>query len=145
MPSLRELHFRVFLKAFRWRSERLALVKVFLPIQNPLLDKFDIVVPSVSILAEPPVAVVDANAARRGTAAVAEAYLRFLYTPEGQEIAARNFYRPRDAAVAARYSRQFPATRMLTIDGDFGGWAAAQSRHFRDGGVFDTIFAAAKR
>jgi sulfate transport system substrate-binding protein len=98
----------------------------------------EIVYPSVSILAEPPVAVVDSVVDRRGSRAAAEAYLRFLYTPEGQELAARNFYRPRDAAVAARHATQFPSIAMVDI-GFFGGWEKAQAAHFADGGSFDRI------
>jgi sulfate transport system substrate-binding protein len=101
--------------------------------------EFEIVIPSVSILAEPPVTVVDAIADRHGTRAVAEAYLKFLYTPEAQEIIAQNFYRPRDQAVAAKYAAQFPAVPLATI-ADFGGWAAAQQKFFADGGVFDQIY-----
>ena len=104
------------------------------------VDKFDIVYPPVSILAEPPVAVVDKNVDKRGTREVATAYLEYLYTPEGQEIAARNFYRPIDAKVAARYDRQFPKLNLFTIDEVFGGWTKAQKTHFADGGVFDQIY-----
>jgi sulfate/thiosulfate-binding protein len=107
--------------------------------------RFEIVVPSVSILAEPPVAVVDGNATRHGTADIARRYLEFLYTPEAQEIIARHFYRPRDAAVAQRHARTFPQIQMLTVDRDFGGWQAAQRRFFDDGGVFDTIQAGIRR
>jgi sulfate/thiosulfate-binding protein len=103
--------------------------------------KFEIVAPSLSILAEPPVAVVDANAKKHGTETVAEAYLRFLYTPAGQEIIARHYYRPRDAGVAAKYAGRFPQMRLLTVDGDFGGWPTAQKRFFADGGVFDQLSA----
>ncbi len=103
-------------------------------------DKFEIVIPSVSILAEPPVAVVEENARRDGVAKVAEDYLRYLYTPEAQEIIARNFYRPRDAQVAAKYAAQFPALKLLTIDDAFGGWKKAQATHFADGGTFDQIY-----
>jgi sulfate/thiosulfate transport system substrate-binding protein len=103
-------------------------------------DQFQIVVPSVSILAEPPVAVVDTVALRRGTREVAQAYLSYLYSKEGQEIIARNFYRPRDPEVAARYAQQFPALKLATI-ADFGGWTVVQSTHFKDGGVFDQITA----
>ncbi len=103
-------------------------------------DKFDIVYPPSSILAEPPVAVVDRNADRRGTRAVAQAYVDYLYSPEGQEIAARNFYRPIDAKVAARYEKQFPKVNLFTIDEVFGGWTKAQKTHFADGGVFDQIY-----
>ena len=102
--------------------------------------KFDIVYPPVSILAEPPVALVDKTVDRRGTRAVAQAYLDYLYTPEGQEIAARNFYRPIDATVAAKYATQFPKLNLFTIDEVFGGWTQAQKTHFSDGGVFDQIY-----
>jgi sulfate/thiosulfate transport system substrate-binding protein len=102
-------------------------------------DKFEIVYPTLSILAEPPVAVVDRVVDKKGTRAMAQAYLEFLYTRQGQEIAARNFYRPRDAAVAARYAEQYPALPMLTIQ-DFGGWDAAQAAYFADGGMFDRVF-----
>jgi sulfate/thiosulfate-binding protein len=100
---------------------------------------FVIIPPSVSVLAEPPVAVVDSVVDKHGTRAVAEAYLRFLYTPEGQEIAARNFYRPRDPAVAARYAATFPTIALATIQ-DFGGWDKAQAAYFTDGGLFDRIY-----
>jgi sulfate/thiosulfate-binding protein len=103
-------------------------------------DKFELVVPSVSILAEPPVAVVDTVALRRGTRDVAQAYLGYLYSKEGQEIIAKNFYRPRDPQVAARYTQQFPQLKLATI-ADFGGWTQAQRTHFSDGGVFDQITA----
>ncbi|HET6619235.1 MAG TPA: sulfate ABC transporter substrate-binding protein [Dongiaceae bacterium] len=103
-------------------------------------DQVEIVVPSMSILAEPPVAVVDKNVDDKGTRKVAEAYLRFLYTPEGQEIAAKNFYRPTDPAVAAKYKSQFPKIPMVTIDDTFGGWQEAQKKHFADGGIFDQIY-----
>jgi sulfate/thiosulfate-binding protein len=104
---------------------------------------FVIVPPSVSVLAEPPVSVVDSVADKRGTRAVAEAYLRFLYTPEGQEIAARNFYRPRDPAVAARHAATFPTIELATIQ-DFGGWDKAQTVYFADGGLFDRIYTPGK-
>ena len=103
-------------------------------------DKFDIVYPPISILAEPPVAVVDKVVDKKGTRAVAQAYLDHLYSPEGQEIAARNFYRPIDATVAAKYTKQFPKLNLFTIDEVFGGWAKAQKTHFADGGVFDQIY-----
>jgi sulfate transport system substrate-binding protein len=103
-------------------------------------DKFDIVYPPVSILAEPPVTVVDKTVDKRGTRAVAQAYLEYLYSPEGQDIAARNFYRPIDATVAAKYTKQFPKVNLFTIDDVFGGWAKAQKTHFADGGVFDQIY-----
>ncbi|GGX80293.1 sulfate ABC transporter substrate-binding protein [Vogesella alkaliphila] len=102
-------------------------------------DKFDIVVPSVSILAEPPVSVVDKVVDKRGTRKVAEAYLRYLYSPAGQELAAQNYYRPRDARVAAKYAAQFSKVRLFTIDRVFGGWARAQKTHFDDGAIFDQI------
>jgi sulfate/thiosulfate-binding protein len=101
-------------------------------------EQLQIVVPSVSILAEPPVAVVDKVTLRRGTREVARAYLGYLYSQEGQEIIAQHFYRPRDAQVAARYAGRFPQLKLVTI-ADFGGWGAAQRQHFSDGGVFDQI------
>jgi sulfate transport system substrate-binding protein len=100
----------------------------------------EIVVPSLSILAEPPVAVVDRVVDRRGTRPAAEAYLQFLYEPEGQEIVARHFYRPRDAGVAARHAASFAPVTVFTIDEAFGGWQAAQRAHFADGGTFDQIY-----
>jgi sulfate transport system substrate-binding protein len=103
-------------------------------------DKVEIVTPSISILAEPPVAVVDKVVARKGTKAVAEAYLQFLYTPEGQEIAAKNHYRPRDQKIAAKYASTFAKVHLFTIDEAFGGWQAAQKAHFADGGTFDQIY-----
>jgi len=103
-------------------------------------DKFDIVYPPSSILAEPPVAVVDKVVDKRGTRKVAEAYLQYLYSDEGQEIAARNFYRPRSPAVAAKHASQFPKLSLFTIDDTFGGWTKAQKTHFADGGVFDQIY-----
>ena len=107
--------------------------------------KFDIVVPSLSILAEPPVAVVDRNAARHGNEKLASAYLSYLYTPEAQEIIAQNFYRPTDPKVAEKYASAFPKLKLVTIDGAFGGWQSAQKRFFSDGGVFDKVFAEAKK
>jgi sulfate transport system substrate-binding protein len=103
-------------------------------------DKVEIVVPSISIMAEPPVAVVDKVVGRKGTKAVAEAYLNFLYGAEGQEIAARNHYRPRDQTVAAKYAGTFARVQLFTIDEAFGGWQAAQKAHFADGGSFDQIY-----
>ncbi|PND37181.1 sulfate transporter subunit [Paucibacter aquatile] len=103
-------------------------------------DKFEIVTPSLSILAEPPVSVVDKVVDKRGTRKQAQAYLEFLYTPEGQDIAARHFYRPRDVKVAARYAKQFKQSKLITVDEVFGGWRTAQKTHFADGGVFDQIF-----
>ncbi len=105
-------------------------------------DKFQIITPSKSILAEPPVAVVDKNVDKHGTRALATAYLNYLYTPVGQEIAAKNFYRPRDKAVAAHYASTFAPVKLFTINQQFGGWAQAQKVHFADGGVFDQIVAA---
>ncbi|EEG09085.1 sulfate ABC transporter substrate-binding protein [Pseudogulbenkiania ferrooxidans] len=102
-------------------------------------DKFDIVTPSVSILAEPPVSVVDKVVDKHGTRKVAEAYLQYLYSPEGQELAAQNYYRPRDARIAAKYASQFSKVKLFTIDQVFGGWSKAQKTHFADGGVFDQI------
>ena len=106
-------------------------------------DRFAIVVPSISIRAEPPVAVVDRVVDRRGTRAVAEAYLRYLYTPAAQEIIARNGYRPRDPQVAARHAGEFPDVRLFDIDRNFGGWKKAQAIFFADGAQFDQIYAAA--
>jgi sulfate transport system substrate-binding protein len=117
-----------------WENE------AFLSINEFGKDKFEIVVPSLSILAEPPVAVVDKVVDRKGTRAVAEDYLKFLYTAEGQEIAGRNYYRPRDPAVAGKLEDRFPNLELLTVDQAFGGWRKAQSDHFNDGGVFDAIY-----
>ena len=103
-------------------------------------DKVEIVVPTISVLAEPSVAVVDKVVLRRGTREIAQAYLEHLYSPEGQEIIARNYYRPRDAQVAAKYAKQFPELKLVTI-ADFGGWPKVQKVHFADGGVFDQIYA----
>lgn len=102
--------------------------------------QFDIVAPSQSILAEPPVAVVDKFAQKHGTSEVAEAYLEFLYTPAGQELAARHFYRPRDAKVGAKYAAQFPKIKLWTLKEEFGDWATAQKTHFASGGTFDQIY-----
>lgn len=102
-------------------------------------DNYEIVTPSMSILAEPPVAVVDKNTAHKGTEKVAQAYLQFLYTTKGQQIAAQNYYRPRDKKVLQQYKQQFPNIDMLTIR-DFGGWNKAQAEHFSDGGTFDKIY-----
>ena len=104
-------------------------------------DKFEIVVPSVTILAEPPVAVVESVARRHGLLDVARAYLEYLYSPEGQELVARHYFRPRDEAVAKRHAAQFPAVETFTIDEVFGGWAQAQKKHFADGGEFDRMSA----
>lgn len=105
-------------------------------------NKFDIVTPSLSILAEPPVAVLDKNAEKKGNTAIATAYLEHLYSPAGQEIAAKNFYRPRNAEVAKKYEATFPALNLVTIDKDFGGWKTAQPTFFNDGGIFDQIYQA---
>ncbi len=103
-------------------------------------DRLEIVVPSISILAEPPVAVVDRNVDRKGTRASAEAFLNFIYSPEGQAIVAKNYYGPRDPTVAKQYEANYPKVELLTIE-DFGGWRKAQATHFNDGGVFDSIYA----
>ena len=103
-------------------------------------DQFEIVTPSVSILAEPSVAVVDKTARRHHTTDVAKAYLEHLYSDEGQEIAAKNFYRPRNAEIAAKYAGNFSQVKLVTIDDEFGGWTKAQATHFADGGTFDQIF-----
>jgi sulfate transport system substrate-binding protein len=103
-------------------------------------DKFEIVAPSLSILAEPPVAVVDKVVEKRGTRLTAQAYLDYLYSEEGQNIAARHYYRPRDSKVAAKYAANFPKLKLVTIDDTFGGWQKAQKTHFADGGSFDQIY-----
>jgi len=102
-------------------------------------DKFEIITPSESILAEPTVAVVDKVVEKKGTAEVAKAYLEYLYSPEGQEIAAKNYYRPRLPEVASKYQNTFPKLKLYTIDEEFGGWAKAQKDHFSNGGTFDQI------
>ncbi len=117
-----------------WENE------VLLTIKELGSDKFEIVVPSVSILAEPTVSLVDKVVDKRGTRAVAQAYLEYLYSPEGQEIAAKRYYRPTLASVAAKYGKQFPRVKLFTIDGVFGGWQKANRIHFADGGVFDQIY-----
>jgi sulfate transport system substrate-binding protein len=104
------------------------------------VGKFQIVAPSQSILAEPPVTVVDKVADHRGTRKVAEAYLAYLYSPEGQELAARHYFRPHDPALRAKYASQFPEVKLVTIDQAFGGWTKAQAAHFADGGSFDRIY-----
>jgi sulfate/thiosulfate transport system substrate-binding protein len=103
-------------------------------------DKFEIVTPSLSILAEPPVALVDKNAKRHGTTEVANEYLKYLYSDEGQDIAGKNFYRPRSEKAAAKYAAHFTQLKLVTIDAEFGGWAKAQKIHFADGGTFDQIY-----
>ena len=122
-----------------WENE------AFLAVNELGRGKFDIVVPSISILAEPPVAVVDKVVDKRGTRKVAEAYLRYLYTPQAQLNIGDNYYRPRNPAVAARFKSRFPNIQLLAIDRNFGGWAKAQATHFNDGGLFDQIFESAKR
>jgi sulfate/thiosulfate-binding protein len=117
-----------------WENE------AFLAINELGKGKFEIVIPSVSILAEPPVAVVDKVVERKGTRAVAEAYLNYLYSKEGQEIAARNYYRPRDPDVAKKYEKVFPKMNLFTIDEVFGGWTAAHKKHFADQAIFDQIY-----
>ncbi|MFJ7915285.1 MULTISPECIES: sulfate ABC transporter substrate-binding protein [unclassified Lysinibacillus] len=106
---------------------------------NELGDEFDIITPSLSILAEPPVAIVDKIVDKKGTREVAEAYLKYLYSERGQEIAAKNYYRPRNGKILAKYQEQFPKLELVSID-DFGGWAEAQAKHFKDGGTFDEIY-----
>ncbi|MES2751255.1 MAG: sulfate ABC transporter substrate-binding protein [Pseudomonadota bacterium] len=117
-----------------WENEAFLAVKEFGK------DKFEIVAPPQSILAEPPVAVVDKVADRKGTRAAAEAYLKYWYTRDGQEIAARNFYRPRDGAVGEKYADSFAKVDLFTIDDVFGGWTKAQKEHFGEGGIFDQIY-----
>ena len=117
-----------------WENE------AFLAIEELGPGKFDIITPSLSILAEPPVSVVDRTVDKRGTRKVAEAYLEYLYSPEGQEIAARNHYRPRDEKIAAKYADRLSKVELITIDDVFGGWDKAQKTHFSDGGTFDQIY-----
>lgn len=118
-----------------WENEALLAIKELGP------EKVEIVSPSISILAEPPVAVVDKVVDRRGTRKVAEAYLQFLYTDEGQEIAAQNYYRPIDEKIAKKYATQYPKLKLFTIEEVAGGWNKAQKTHFADGGIFDQIYA----
>jgi sulfate/thiosulfate-binding protein len=117
-----------------WENE------AFLASKELSKESLEIIVPSISILAEPTVAVVDSNVDKHGTRKLAEAYLNFLYTPEGQELAAKHYFRPRLDAVAAKYADRFPKLDLVTIDHDFGGWTAAQAKHFADGGTFDQIY-----
>jgi sulfate transport system substrate-binding protein len=117
-----------------WENEAFLLLNEFGP------DKFEIVAPSLSILAEPPVAVVDKVVDKRGTRAEAEDYLKYLYTPAAQDIIARNYYRPRDPKVLEKYAGKFPNIALVSIDADFGGWQKAQATHFKDGGSFDKIY-----
>jgi sulfate transport system substrate-binding protein len=121
-----------------WENEILLAVKVLGK------DRFEMVVPTVSILAEPPVSIIDKVVDKRKTRAVAEAYLEHLYSKEGQEIAARNYYRPHDPEIAAKYAAQFPKIALFTIDDVFGGWRSAQKTHFADGGIFDQIYTPGK-
>jgi len=121
-----------------WENEAYLAVKELGP------DKFQIVTPAISILAEPPVSVVDKVADKRGTRKIATAYLEYLYSPEGQDIAGKHYYRPRDAKVAAKYAKQFAPVKLFTIDDSFGGWTKAQRTHFDDGGVFDQIYTAGR-
>ena len=122
-----------------WENEAVLAIKELGP------DKFEIVAPQQSILAEPPVAVVDKVADKRGTRKIAEAYLQYLYTDEGQEIAAKNHYRPVNEKIAKKYAAQFPKVKLFTIDEVFGGWAKAQKTHFADGGTFDQIYQPGKK
>jgi sulfate/thiosulfate-binding protein len=122
-----------------WENEAILATKELGP------DKFEIVAPQQSILAEPPVAVVDKVADKRGTRKVAEAYLQYLYTEEGQEIAAQNYYRPVNEKIAQKYAKQFPKLKLFTIDEVFGGWTKAQKAHFADGGTFDQIYQPGKK
>ena len=117
-----------------WENE------AYLSLKEAGADKLEIVTPSLSILAEPPVAVVDKVVDKRGTRKLAQAYLEYLYSPEGQNLAAKHFYRPTDAQVAAKYAKQFVKTKLITVDKVFGGWRNAQKIHFSDGGVFDQIY-----
>ena len=117
-----------------WENEAHLILKEFGS------DKFEIIAPPVSILAEPPVAIVDKNVDRHGTRKLAEAYLNFLYTPQAQEIIAQNSYRPRSAAAAKKYASQFPAIKLFTVNELFGNWRQAQKTHFSDGGTFDQIY-----
>lgn len=122
-----------------WENEALISLKEWGP------DKFDIVAPSLSILTEPPVAVVDKVADRRGTRKVAEEYLKYLYSDEGQEIIAKNYYRPINPKIAAKYASQYPKLNLITVDNTFGGWQKAQKDHFSDGGSFDQLYVPNKK
>jgi len=117
-----------------WENE------AFLAVNELGKDKFEIIYPSVSILAEPPVAVVEKVANKKGTAKVAKAYLEFLYSEEGQDIAGKNYYRPRSEKAKQKYAASFPKVNLFTIDEVFGGWKKAQKTHFDDGGEFDAIY-----
>ncbi|MDB6170567.1 MAG: sulfate transporter subunit [Verrucomicrobia bacterium] len=120
--------------AISWENEAFFVLKEFGS------DHYEIVVPSLSILTEPPVTVVDKVVRKKGTAEVARAYLEYLYSEEGQDIVGRNFYRPRSPAAVAKYAKVFPQLELVTIDSEFGGWARAQQTHFADGGIFDEIY-----
>ncbi|TCS36650.1 sulfate transport system substrate-binding protein [Paucimonas lemoignei] len=122
-----------------WENEAILAIKELGP------DKFDIIAPPQSILAEPPVATVDKNVDKRGTRQVAEAYLQYLYSDEGQEVAAKNYYRPISEKIAKKYAAQFPKVKLFTIDEVFGGWTKAQAAHFSDGGSFDQIYQPGKK
>ena len=117
-----------------WENE------AYLILKEHWADQFEIVMPSLSILAEPPVTVVEDIVRQRGTAEVAKAYLEYLYSPEGQELAAKHHYRPRDQAVLAKHAKDFAPVQLFTIDEVFGGWDKAQNTHFVDGGIFDQIY-----
>jgi sulfate transport system substrate-binding protein len=117
-----------------WENE------AFLALHELGKDKFEIVIPSISILAEPPVSIVDKVAAKHGTTEVAKAYLEFLYSEEGQEIGAKNYYRPQSSQALAKHASQFPKLTLFTIDELFGGWQKTQKKHFEDGGIFDKIY-----
>ena len=117
-----------------WENEAFLILKEFGK------DKFEIVTPSLSILAEPTISVVDKVVDRKGTRKLAEACLRFLYTPEGQDLAGKNFYRPRSKEAAAKYAGVFSKVELITIDEVFGGWAKAQKEHFSDGAIFDQVY-----
>jgi sulfate transport system substrate-binding protein len=121
-----------------WENE------AFLALKEQGADKVEIVIPSYSILAQPPVTVVDKFAIKHGNEELAKAYLEYLYSPEGQDIAAKNYYRPTDPAVAAKYAAQFPKLELFTIDAVFGGWPKAQKEHFGDGGIFDQVYGVGK-
>ena len=117
-----------------WENE------AFLAINELGKDKFEIIIPSISILAEPPVTVVDKVVEKKGTRAVAEAYLNYLYSKEGQDIAGKHYYRPRDPEIARKYEKLFPKVNLFTIDEVFGGWQTAQKKHFEDKSLFDEIY-----
>jgi sulfate/thiosulfate-binding protein len=122
-----------------WENEALISLKEWGP------DKFDVITPSISILAEPPVSIVDKVVDRRGTRKVAEEYLKYLYSDEGQEIIAKNYYRPINPKIAAKYASQYPKVNLITVDNTFGGWQKAQKDHFSDGGSFDQLYVPNKK